>query len=96
MSPSYRARRHLWLVPGEPLVCPAGHKLKHNAAVLQQGAFICQHTEPHQRGECGLRVYVLQLPYGLRFVAEVTPAEMMHMRDEAMGVEEVIAYLRAS
>lgn len=78
------------------MVCPNGHKLKHNAALLQHEAFICQHVEPGQRGECGSRAYVLLFPGGLRFIAEVTPGEMVHMRDKAMGVEDVIAYLRGS
>lgn len=89
----YRARRHLWLRAGEPLVCPNGHRLRHNAAVLQHEAFICQHVQPGQRGECGARAYLLQMPNGLRFVAEVTVAEMLQMRDRQMGVEEVLAYL---
>lgn len=92
--PPYRARRHLWLRSGEPLVCPNGHRLKHNAALLQHEAFVCQHQEPHQRGECNARCYVLAMPYGLRFVAEVTVAEMLEMRNACMDVEQVLAYLR--
>lgn len=78
------------------MVCPHGHKLKHNAAILQQGAFICQHRASGSQGECGLRVYILQMPYGLKFVAEVTPAEMLAMRDKAMNVEQVLAFLRGA
>lgn len=90
----YRARRHLWLTLHEPLVCPNGHKLKHNAAILQHEAFVCQHAEPHQHGHCGARCYVLAMPGGLRFMAEVTVAEMLHMRDQSMGVSDVLAYLQ--
>jgi hypothetical protein len=86
----------VWLRAGEPLVCPNGHRLRHNAAVLQHEAFICGHTQPGQRGECGARCYVLSMPGGLRFVAEVTVAEMLHMRDAHMGVPEVLAYLQGS
>jgi hypothetical protein len=90
----YRARRHVWLRAGEPLLCPSGHKLRHNVAVLGgQEAFICQHVEPGQRGECGKRVYLMQLPGGLRFVAEVTVAEMLHLREAHLGVEDTLAYL---
>jgi hypothetical protein len=39
---------------------------------------------------------VLQFPGGLRFVAEVTQEEMFAMRDAAMGVQDVIAYLRGN
>ncbi len=92
----YRARRHVWLAAGQPLVCPNGHKLRHNAALLQHEAFICGHVQPGQRGECGSRVYVLAMPGGLRFVAEVTVQEMLHMRDQHMSVEQVLAYLQGS
>jgi hypothetical protein len=64
--------------------------------VLECGAFVCQHTEPHQKGQCGARCFVLQFPGGLRFVAEVTQEEMFVMRDAAMGVQDVIAYLRGN
>lgn len=96
MLPIYNQRRHLWLRPGEALVCPNGHKLKHNAALIQHEAFICQHKAERGQGECGLRCYVLAMPGGLRFVAEVTSAEMIAMRDRCMSVEEVLGYLRAS
>lgn len=100
----YRPRRHLWLKPHEPLVCPNGHKIKHpNTGLIEHEAFICSHREPgpanamggHQpAGECGLRVYVMQFPRGLKFVAEVTVEEMLYMKRNAMSVEEVIGYLR--
>lgn len=91
---TYTQRRHYWLRAGEPIVCPNGHKLKHNAAVLQHEAFICQHRPDRGGPECGARVYVLAMPNGLKFVAEVTVAEMLTMRDRHMSVDEVIAYLR--
>lgn len=94
--PKYTSRRTLWLLPHEPLVCPNGHKLKHNAALLQHEAFICQHVEPHAQGQCGARCYILAMPHGLRFVAEVSSAEMLHMRDRHMGVEDVLSYLRGN
>lgn len=92
--PKYHMRRHYWLMKGEPLICPNGHKLKHNAAILDHEALICQHQEPHQKGECGSRIYVLSMPRGIRFVAEVTVVEMLYMRDNCMAVDDVIAYLR--
>lgn len=91
----YRARRHLWLRAGEPLVCPNGHRLKHNAALLQHEAFVCQHQEPHTRGQCGARCYVMAMPGGRRFIAEVSAVEMMEMRDSGMGVDEILAYLQS-
>lgn len=100
----YRPRRHLWLKPSEPLVCPNGHKIKHpNTGLIEHEAFICSHREPgptnamgghSPSGECGLRVYVMQFPRGLKFVAEVTVEEMLYMKRNAMSVEEVISYLR--
>lgn len=94
---AYHSRRHAWLQPAEQLPCPKGpHKIKHNAALLQHGALICQHVEPGQRGECGARAYVLHCPGGLRFVAEVTVQEMLHMREKQMSVEQVLAYLQGS
>lgn len=94
--PKYTSRRTLWLLPHEPLVCPNGHKLKHNAALLQHEAFICQHQEPGQRGECGARAYIMAMPHGLRFVAEVNTEEMLWMRDHCPGVEDVLSYLRGN
>lgn len=92
----YGARRHLWLRPGEPLVCPNGHRLKHNSAILQHDALICQFTEHGMQGQCGARAYVLVMPGGLRFVAEVTSAEMLTMRDQAMSVGEAVTFLCGS
>jgi hypothetical protein len=92
---TYRARRHLWLRPGEALVCPNGHRLKHNAAILGgQEAFVCQHKAERGGGECGARAYLMLIPGGLRFLAEVTPAEVIYMRDSHMSVEEVLAFLQ--
>lgn len=88
----YNARRHIWLKAGDPLICPSGHKLKHNAALLQHEAFICQHQEGKQ-ASCNLRCYVLAMPDGLRFVAEVTTDEMLTMRNRRMGVPEVLDFL---
>jgi hypothetical protein len=93
----YRARRHLWLRAGEPLLCPSGHKIRHNVAVLGgQEAFICTHKAERGQGECNARVYLMLLPGGLRFVAEVTVAEMLHLREAQLGVEDTLAYLGAS
>lgn len=61
--------------------------------MLQHEAFICQHVEPRQKGECGSRIYILQMPGGLRFLAEVTVAEMLYMKEKQMTVEEVLAFL---
>lgn len=89
---------HLWLRAGEPLVCPKGHRLKHNAALLEHEAFVCQQGTggSAQQGQCGLRCYVLVLPGGLRFVAEVSPHEMMTMRDRRMNVEDVLTFLQSA
>lgn len=95
MTP-FSARRHVWLRPGEPLCCPRGHKLKHNAAVLQHEAFICQHKGGRGESECNSRCYVLAMPGGLRFVAEVTVKEMLTMRDACMTVADVLNYLQCS
>jgi hypothetical protein len=87
-------RWHVLLRPHEPLTCPRGHKLKHNAALLQHDVFICQHRAERGQGECGSRSYVLAMPGGYRYVAEVTPAEMLAMRDAQMDVDQVLAFLR--
>ena len=89
----YTARRHTWLKAGEPLVCPNGHKLKHNAALMGHEIFVCQHQEPHQKGQCGARSYVMVMPGGRWYLCEVTPREMMLMRDSQMTADEVLAYL---
>jgi hypothetical protein len=93
---TYRARRHLWLRPGETLVCVNGHKVKHNVAILQHEAIICQHKASAGGSECGARSYVMMFPGGLRFVAEVTPAEMIYMRDQCMSVEQVVGFLQGN
>lgn len=76
------------------MVCPNGHRLRHNAAILQHEAFICQHVPPGARGECGARAYVLMFPGGLRFMAEVTVSEMLWMRDHCPTVDAVLTYLQ--
>ena len=81
---------------GEPIVCPAGHKLRHNCALLQHEVFICQHRAARGQGECGRRVYVLLQPGGGKFVAEVSPAEMLAMRDGRMNPAQVEVFLKAA
>lgn len=94
---TYRARRHLWVRPGEFLVCPNGHRLRHNGTVLGgHEAFTCQYKAAPGAGECGAKAYVLLMPGGLRFLAEVTLNEMLHMRDSGMNVEQALAYLQGN
>lgn len=95
LLPVYQARRHLWLRRGDKLVCPNGHHLKHNAALLEHEAFICQFRDARGSGECGARCYVLAMPGGRIWVAEVTPAEMLAMRDRHLDADGVLRFLSA-
>lgn len=68
-------------------------------------AFTCQYKQPGtpspnfsagtraQFIECGAMVYVLRLPGGIRYVAEVTQAEMRLMLAQNMKLVQVLNFL---
>jgi hypothetical protein len=95
-SGRFIVRPHTWLQPYARLECPRGHVIRTNAIMLEQGAYICQHRAAPEQGECGMRVYVLQMDDGRKYVVEVTPAETMHMKDKNMGPEQALEYLSSS
>lgn len=96
--PRFSNRPHLWLRPGQPLVCPNllngyPHKIRTNAALLQHDAFVCQFKSSEGRAECGATIYVLVFPGNLRYVARVNTSELRIMREKQWDVADVLSYL---
>jgi hypothetical protein len=91
-------RPHLLLAPGAPLVCPRpctgrSHVLRHNAAILDHEALICQHRAASGAPPCGARVYVVQLGHGWRYMLEIAVREMLYLREHQLSQREALAYL---
>lgn len=94
--PASRRPPHLAL-PGEPLYCPNGHKLDHDIWPVGEHPQTTQRCDfripPGNAGVCGVCVYWLMLPGGIRLAVEVTSSEAHHMQQERMSVKEVLAFL---
>lgn len=93
MAARYSRRPHLWIEKHERLECPRGHYLHHNVALIEDECFICMQKADRGGAPCGERVYVLSVPGGRRFLTQVTPAEFLRIRDEQMGVEQILRFL---
>jgi hypothetical protein len=89
----YVVRPHLFLQPHERILCPNGHVVRSNAGVIEHDTLICQERINKGAAECGLRVYVRRMPDGRHYVAQISPAEMVHMRNANMNADEALAYL---
>lgn len=92
-SGRFSQRPHLWLEKHERLECPRGHHLHHNAALIEDECFICTHIAARGGSQCGERIYVLSLPGGRRYLAHVTAAEFLQIRDAQMDVHEILRFL---
>lgn len=73
-----------------PIRCPGcSRRIREHAILTHGGAVRCQH--------CDRLLYVVLAPHlALAFAAEVTLAEVTHMRASHMTPAAVIAYLGAS
>lgn len=88
LLPRFSTRPHLWLAPNEPLVCPSlafgkPHQLHTNQFALRDGeddAFTCQFKFDQWDAQCGAVVYVLSMPGGIRFLAQVEFREVRALR----------------
>lgn len=89
-------RPHLHLGPHEPIECPRGHRVHTNAGIMSHDTFICQHRIKGTSSECGMRVFVIRWPDGRKYLAEVTPAEAIYMRDRNMSPDEALAFLSSA
>lgn len=103
--------RRMWYVkPGSPLCCYpgiGGHRIPDADIASAKGPVRCHAKNParpgpaHQQGarhgaECGALLYVLWLPDGLRFVAQITHQELTYMQNVGMRtVAEVLDFLGA-
>lgn len=92
----YIVRPHLHLGPHEPLECPRGHRVRTNAGLMSHDTFICQHRTGAGNSECGMRVFVIRWPDGRKYLAEVTPAEAIYMRDQNMSPDEALSFLSSA
>lgn len=97
MTTPYATRAVRFVKAGDPLTCPAGHRLR-DPLVWHLGGFRCSH---HGRGgaECGkLCLYLggaLHAHDGTTLVllVEVTAGELQHMKRERLTWEQSAAYL---
>jgi len=93
---------HVFL-PGEPLACPGGHIFRKDVwfvGVEPSGGMRCKHIEPPRPGqgrgsgvECGLLVYWMLFPGGMRLAASVTSRELHEMEAKHMNVAEIRDFL---
>lgn len=95
-SGRFIVRPHLHLGPHEPIECPRGHRVRTNAALMSHDTFVCQERAERGGAECGMRVFVIRWPDGRKYLAEVTPAEALHMRDKNMAPDEALAFLSSA
>lgn len=90
-------RRRMWFVlRDQPLACPDGHRMREDTIVLEHAGIRCKHRPPPSGLECGAFVWVLLMPGGTRFVAEVTIDELRHMQTVSMSVEQSLLFLGAT
>lgn len=92
----YIVRPHLWIEAHEPIECPRGHRVRTNASIMSHDSFVCQHRVPGSSTECGMRVFVIRWPDGRKYLAEVTPAEALHMRDRNMSPDQALTFLSSA
>lgn len=85
-------RWHTWIFSGEQLECPDGHRLTTNSMKVDHDTLICK--DRSGGSECGRRVYFINFKHGVFYLAEVTVAEGLHMRDVCEDREAVLRYLR--
>lgn len=99
-------RRLRFVPPGEPIRCvhdDTGHRIRENTFILvEHVALRCTARIP-QRGrgqsappECGLLLYVLEMPGGWKLVAEVTLLEIRHMQQQRMDARQALRFLGAT
>lgn len=90
-------------LPGESLVCPHGHNLPRDFWTIGEepgGGQRCKLIEPPARGErrgsgveCGMLVYWMLFPGGIRLVAEVTSRELHEMERAHMSIAQIRDFL---
>jgi hypothetical protein len=101
MSVELEGRGIMVFLPGEALLCPAGHKMLKDVWLIGEepsGGQRCKHVSPprpgHMRGvECGLLVYWMLFPGGMRLAAAVTSRELHEMEERHMTVAQIRDFL---
>jgi hypothetical protein len=94
--PRFIVRPHLHLAPHDRIECPRGHTIRTNAGGMSHDTYVCQERTERGGGECGLRVYVIRWPDGRKYVAEVTPAEAIYMRDQHFTAAQALDFLSSA
>lgn len=106
------ADRCMWYVkPGDRLRCYpglGGHTIPDSDVASAKGPVRCHAINPARPGrshptgvrhgeECGAMLYVIWLPDGLRFVAQITHQELTYMQNVGMRtVADVLEFLGAT
>jgi hypothetical protein len=95
-APDAPPRRFAFLLPGEPLVCPHGHRMgKHIWALGSDAAsgYRCQFRPAPTLPPCASTVFVLGMRDGLRVILDATPNELHTMESAQMGIAEMRSHL---
>lgn len=95
-APEAPRRRFAFLLPGEPLVCPYGHRMgKHIWALGSEAAtgYRCQFRPAPVQPACAATVVVLGVRDGLRIILEATLHELHTMESAQMGIAEMRSHL---
>jgi hypothetical protein len=103
MSAPGEFRDIMLFLPGEPLLCPACHKIHKDVWLIGEepsGGQRCKHMEPPRPGqgrgsgvECGLLVYWMLFPGGMKLAAAVTSREIHEMEEKHMTVAQIRDFL---
>lgn len=99
--------RKMWIVAlRQPVPCPQSDEVAHRHNLREEGAEIFEHggqkcTARVQRGhgaspvQCGAFVWILTMPFGRRFVCEITEDELRYMQTQHMDADQCMKFLGA-